>query len=111
MGGAKRRPRFAGGSQPLPITRTASDGAVYQADASLALVTAIDGGAKLSIDGDLSDWPPAAVNVASGFQLVAHGGAASREPSTRTIGFVLRDDRFLYIGVNCGTDGTNSGPH
>ncbi|MCH7595570.1 MAG: DUF4091 domain-containing protein [Planctomycetes bacterium] len=107
---AKLQPLIAGGSQSMPITLTASDGSVYRADASLALVTAIDGGAKLSIDGDLSDWPPAAVNVASGFQLVAHGGgAASREPSTRTIGFVMRDDRFLYIGVNCETAGTNAG--
>jgi hypothetical protein len=49
------------------------------------------------IDGDLSDWPAGATNVAADFISVAGGAPAAR----RTTALVARDDQYLYVGVVC----------
>lgn len=57
------------------------------------------------IDGDLSDWTPGRLNVASDFRLISSvapgdGKETATHPAARTVAFVVRDSDSLYVAVN-----------
>ena len=101
----------------LPIELTTREGSVIRSNVRLSALVAEPIARPPVIDGDLSDWPPGAINVASDFQLIsgrcagfgATGDARSTadpectRPAQRTIGFVLRDGAFLYLAINAET--------
>ena len=74
--------------------------------ARLTRLTAWVPSEPLIIDGDLSDWPAGAGNVAGDFLLIRtpDGSAdpiASRRAPSRTAAFVCRDRDNLYFAINC----------
>jgi hypothetical protein len=107
----------------LPIELTTEAGITHRTEARLSCVTAAPVAARrtgamwptshadgrIRIDGDLSDWPPGAINVASRFTLITGRGAArlgngNAAPRQATMGFVMRDATHLYIAINCEAD-------
>lgn len=105
------------------IELTTADGGVYQSPARVAFAAALrmaevpagKTGATsglpryIQIDGDLSDWPPGSVNVMRGFRLIAGSAAEgsnsdARRPVHATNGFVMTDDKYLYLAINCEAD-------
>ncbi len=103
-----------GGIVSLPIEFTTEDGTVHQRQAQVSCVTAVPAGGSIHIDGDLSDWPPGAVNVASGFRLIVGespdtSAQSMIRPHRRTTGFVIGDGEFLYLAVNCESDAQTAG--
>ena len=102
-------PAGSGGIMSLPIEFAAYDGTVHRVQARVACVTAFPFYESIRIDGDLSDWPPGAVNVASGFRLITGESAdtstkRATRPQRSTTGFLVRDSEFLYLAVNCESD-------
>ncbi|MFQ5414021.1 MAG: hypothetical protein ACE5E6_06140 [Phycisphaerae bacterium] len=102
------------GVMPLPIEFINDDGgAAHRFRARAAYVVAGWAEHDLDIDGDLTDWPPGGMNRASDFVLIT-GEPADRTTEQRTRPrrgtdvLVLRDDRYLYIGVACAA-ATNAG--
>jgi hypothetical protein len=98
-----------GGFLVVPVQFTTEVGSVHRLDARIACVTAIPFDGSIHIDGDLSDWPPGAMNVASDFRLIAyqHSGSqveSSGRPHRSTTAFTVRDHEYLYFAVNCESD-------
>lgn len=95
-------PLHPSGNFVWPITLKTPDGDEHQVDARISLIsTALFSGA-IRLDGDLSDWPLGQYNVASDFQLITAAG--SEQPALKTIGFVMRDQNYLYVAINAQTD-------
>ena len=64
---------------------------------------------SIRIDGDLSDWPPGAANVALDFRLIPRepintSDESATHPHNATMGFLMRDRESLYIAINCEFD-------
>lgn len=113
---AERRPA------ELLVELTPKDGSAVRTTVRLSSLVAEAIARSPAIDGDLSDWPPGAVNLASDFRLISgeyaesadrraaaqpdapltSGGATAR-PARRTFGFALRDDEYLYLAINAET--------
>ncbi|UCE59392.1 MAG: hypothetical protein JSU63_18360 [Phycisphaerales bacterium] len=90
----------------LPVELSTDDGLIREVSARVSYVTALPAPEGIEIDGDLSDWSLGTTNVASGFVLISEVEperlpAGQVKPSEPTIGFVVRDDRNLYIAINC----------
>jgi hypothetical protein len=99
-------PTRPNGRLTLPVELTTQDGTTVGADVRLACVSALPYQGPLSIDGDLSDWPPGTTNVASDFLPIT--GAVPDSPAgatatarSATTALVMRDDESLYLAVNC----------
>jgi len=97
----------AAGVLMLPLTFTTDQGMVHQANARLTCVTAVPCPAGITIDGDLSDWPAGAANVASDFVLITGEPTdpvsdCVTRPRNATTALVMRDDKHLYIAINAG---------
>ncbi len=57
---------------------------------------------KLTIDGDLSDWPLRQGNTAGDFRLIGKRGSKGNGLAKRqTLAFVMRDKTNLYIAFHC----------
>jgi len=100
--------RIAASARPPLTVSLSSDDETVSTTAKLPLVTAAPVTHPLRIDGHLSDWPARADNVLSDFELISPAAGVgrdqqSRRPAAGTSAFVLRDDRSLYIGINCET--------
>lgn len=78
-----------------------------------SLVFAEPTAAAPRIDGDLSDWAPAAGNVATNFRLITgecgpdQPGCA--EPARKTFAVLRRDARNLYIAINAEAGSKSAG--
>jgi len=93
------------GASTFPVDIALADGGGASSAARMALVAALDRPQPIIVDGDLSDWPPGWGNVASDFVPVltsdVQAGPGDRAPARRdTLVFVLRDEAFLYLGIN-----------
>lgn len=118
-----RLPELLRQARSLPIELTTETGITHRTEARVSCITAVPVAARqtgamwpsshadgrIRIDGDLSDWPPGAINVASEFTLISRRGAArlgngDSAPRQATIGFVMRDATHLYIAINCEAD-------
>ena len=100
----------------LPIEFAGEEGQVYRCNVRVSFIAAVPleadrvgSGGTIRVDGDLSDWPPGATNVASDFLLITGGGTErDDDPETRpqnaTLVFVMRDTKYLYIAINCKSD-------
>ncbi|MEK6798295.1 MAG: hypothetical protein AABZ12_04980 [Planctomycetota bacterium] len=104
------RHAVTGGTIDIPLSSSAAGGSA-RTQARVAMISALPlrEGGYLTIDGDLSDWPPASSNAAEKFLSIAPSvevatSADSRTPRHATWAFLLRDDRHLYVGVNCQTE-------
>jgi hypothetical protein len=99
------------GPQPDGALRAAvelagADGVVYRRTVRVSFISAATTGPAPRIDGDLSDWPPGAQNVAANFRLISgqpqdDPGLELSRPAARTTAFVQRDAEALYIAVTC----------
>ncbi len=96
-----------GGAFTSTVAFTEEGGTVHRRAARTTYIEATPRRERIVIDGDLSDWPPGAGNVAGDFQLISGG-----PPSARTTAFVLADQESLYVAVNSETTspGDPSGP-
>ena len=99
----------------LPIEVATDDGVVHSVSAGVSCVTALPALGSIQIDGDLSDWPVGRSNVCSNFTLICGSGpptpvTVQATPIHRTLSFVLRDDEYLYIAVNCESDSRLTSP-
>lgn len=97
-------PTSASGAVDLPVWFFEIGGASLEASARLAVTSAVKVDEPIQIDGDVSEWPVGAINVMSDLVLITGepagaNGAAQTRPTQGTIGFVLRDDRHLYVAV------------
>ena len=84
-------------------------GETYETQARLACIASQRRQDPIAIDGDLSDWPVGAWNVAADFRSITGGSAnatrlAPDRTANRTRAFILHDDAFLYIAFHCATD-------
>jgi hypothetical protein len=99
-----------GSGLSLPVEFAAENGTVYGGAARVSYVTATSVSQAPRIDGDLSDWPAGAINVASDFRLIAGdapgdtGDDSVTRPSHRTFSFVQRDREYLYVAINAESD-------
>ena len=96
----------------LPIEFTTDEGVIHRSEARVCFVIAVPfaalrdrGAPPIRVDGDLSEWPPGATNVASDFRLITGGGSgrfddAEADPQRRTVGFILRDGDYLYVAIS-----------
>ncbi len=108
-----REPASLSDRQPQNLTLlfTPNEGPPIQTPVGLAHLIAEPIFSPPSIEGDLSDWPPGAINVAANLELIA-GDCSNRDdrattdrracarPAHRTFGFALRDDTSLYLAIN-----------
>jgi hypothetical protein len=109
MARATALPSGSGGSVSLPVEFTTKDGEVHRCVARASCFTAVPVAAGIQIDGDLSDWPPGAVNVASDFRTISQQridapGNDAGKPHNATMFFVARDRDYLYAAINCESD-------
>ncbi len=91
---------------PFPLEFILDSGKTMFLTAFVRPVTADTTHRPIKIDGDLSDWPLGIGNVLANFKLVStdatsDGNETHRKPSKATRGFVLRDDKYLYVSLNC----------
>ena len=108
-------PTQTGGFLVLPVELTTDEGTVHREEIRVSLVTALPVASPLTIDGDLSDWPVGTANVASEFGLITgkapgSSGEVEARPRNATIGFVMRDEEYLYLAVNCETEASAGVP-
>ncbi len=93
---------------------TSDGGSKLSMPIRLSVVQAMPTPRPPTIDGDLSDWPPGATNLASDFRLIAgecveaslggiQGDADCSRPTNRTFGFVSRDGENLFVALNAET--------
>ena len=89
------------------ITLDTTQGERYSINARLSQASAVHTENPPIIDGLLNDWPVGIGNVMGDFVLItgtearpAGEGHRSR-PARATTAFVLRDDEFLYLAINC----------
>lgn len=105
----------------LYVELTPKDGAAVRTTVRLASLVAESIARSPAIDGDLSDWPPSTVNLASDFRLISGECAESADrreavhpdcarPARRTFGFALRDKEFLYLAINAETKPNATAP-
>jgi hypothetical protein len=106
----------------LFVELTPKDGAAVRTAVRLSSLVAESIARSPVIDGDLSDWPPGAVNLVSDFRLISGEcvesadrrqaapseapptrGDATARPAHRTFGFALRDKEYLYLAINAET--------
>ena len=102
-------PTTPGGYMILPVELMDDDGRAYRREVRVSCVSARSVARPIQIDGDLSDWPAGATNVASDFVLIAgtstdQSGDGTSGPRSATVGFVMRDADYLYVAVNCEAD-------
>ncbi len=102
-------PVASGGFALFPIEFITEVGAVHRLDARICCVDAVPFDGLIRIDGDLSDWPPGAANVASEFQSIVDQPSGSHTETPRrarhsTMGFTMRDREYLYVAINCESD-------
>jgi hypothetical protein len=107
-------PSWAAGHVSFLIEFTTDSGEVHRSTARVACVTAVPFDGTIRIDGDLSDWPPGAANVASGFRLVSWEAAEplderATQPEHATMALMMRDEDHLYVAVNGMYDGRVAG--
>ncbi|MCZ6682807.1 MAG: DUF4091 domain-containing protein [Planctomycetota bacterium] len=89
-----------------------------ESTAVLSVVTAGRTRQPLEIDGNLSDWPPGASNIAGDFRLIEGGLRAAgrrRRAESQTVAYFCHDGETLFIGLLAAKpDSTNrarqSGP-
>jgi len=98
-------PAAADGHVELPIELVGESGHRVERTARIALVTALPQGDRITIDGDLNDWPLGSVNTLGAFRLItgdSRGNAmpAASTPRSDTVGFVLLGNDGLYVAVN-----------
>lgn len=89
----------------VPMSYTTDSGTIISVDARVACLLASSLEHAVTIDGDLSDWPLAAGNVAGSFRLIAgHDPHQPPNPSSaprrRTLAFVGVYDSDLLIAIN-----------
>ncbi len=106
---ADAMPLRTGGYFELPIELLGSDGRIFTTTARVSFATALPFAGAITIDGDLSDWPPGSFNMLGDFRLITgdrHGESDHRQthPLARTIAFVMQDDDYLYIAFNSVID-------
>ncbi|MCO6436490.1 MAG: DUF4091 domain-containing protein [Phycisphaerae bacterium] len=97
--------------RPITVEFQDGNGEKTLETATPSMVMPLSVSSPITIDGDLSDWPPGDINVMRGFSLVASGGAFEAMTPDRgarfdTTVFLMRDEESLYVGVNCMTSGT-----
>lgn len=90
-----------------PIELATDGGEIHRRTAKASFLIAAPASRPPRVDGDLSDWPPGAENVAGDFssisgQRIDNASDAARPPA-KTFAFVQRDREHLYIGVLCET--------
>ena len=108
-------PATPGGYMTLPVELLDDDGPTRRFEVRVSCVSARSIDRPVQIDGDLSDWPAGATNVASDFVLIAgastdQSGDGPAGPRSSTIGFVMRDADDLLIAVNCEADPRTAPP-
>jgi hypothetical protein len=102
------RPAAPAGVLRVPADFIRDDGRIAGAGLRVAFVTAAFLRGPMQIDGDLSDWPPGAENVAGEFRLITPASSETKDldrPRHETLAFVLRDAEFLYVAVNARHEG------
>ncbi len=107
---ATSMPSSRTGHVPLSVEFTSDDGNVYNRTAQLACIAARPFEGSITIDGDLSDWPPGSGNVAAGFLPIARdvdGSSSDKgtDAERHTMAFVMRDGYNLYVAINCACEG------
>jgi len=98
---------------PLEMTGEALGVTSLSARASCVAAMAIE--APIHIDGRLNEWPAGSTSVAGDFRLIApaarrDSGERQRVPRHATQAYLLRDDKYLYVGVTCEGDATHASP-
>ena len=98
----------------VPLEIETDQGETIAMDALTSCVTANRLDHSITIDGDLADWSVGSSQVAGNFRLITAGtdpsGLGGRQPTSRTVGFVARDDLSLFIGITCEAGGTDRAP-
>lgn len=95
-----------GGHVWLPVVWQTEDGRTTEARACLSYAAAVPTEHPPKVDGNLSDWPAGAVNLAGNFTLIApddsgNQQADGRRPHQPTSALMLRDEHHLYVAVHC----------
>jgi hypothetical protein len=92
----------------LPVDMAVSGADALRENARVCCIVAAPRVQPVTLDGDLSDWPPGVANVAAGFRWISTSHAdpapsdALRAPA-KTLVFVMADDESLYVGAFCQT--------
>lgn len=107
---AETVPTNGAGIMYLPVEFTDHTGAVHLTDARIPSVVAPPFGQNIRIDGNLSDWPRGATNVASDFVLITGEPSDPAEsyasrPRHPTSALLLRDANNLYLAIQCRSGG------
>ncbi len=97
--------RHAGGTAAMNIAFHTHDGARRSTAARLCHIVALNIENELVINGDLSDWPIGAGNVASDFLPVSGAPPPTASAARDTRCLVARDAQRLYFGIHCAMPG------
>ncbi|MCH8146489.1 MAG: hypothetical protein IH987_00625, partial [Planctomycetes bacterium] len=104
-------PTSPDGHSIIPLEIKTDAAATIKIDALVSCVTARRINQSITIDGNLEDWAQDGSNVAGDFHLICPGtkgtSLGGRRPTSRTMGFVARDDTSLLIGITCHTTGSD----
>lgn len=97
------------GITPLSIELATDDDSTIRSNARVAFITAVPRDVPISVDGDLSDWPPGIGNVASDFVPIARvpsedSGSSDATSRNETFALVMRDADYLYFAINSKAD-------
>lgn len=90
------------GKVPVRFEIASSGRPGRQYTVQLPIIRAGAASKRLTVDGNLRDWPIRTGNVAGGFRLIGKPGRSDRPHATRqSQAFVLADDETLYIAIRC----------
>jgi len=106
---ADAMPLKTGSYFELPIELLGKDGRIFTRTARVSFATALPFAGAITIDGDLSDWPPGSINMLGDFRLItgdrrSESDRRQTHPMAHTIAFVMQDEDCVYIAFNSVID-------
>lgn len=92
------------GHHVQPVRLEAGPAGILEANAVFAIARARRTDRPIRVDGNLSDWPPGASNIAGDFRLIgASQGASRSRVESQTVAYFCHDGELLFVGIRAAS--------